>query len=68
MGGLTNEARNAAEAAGELFEWGFHAAVGASLQAAAARAGGVTEGPAYAAERVAQAALLRGLLGNPLRG
>lgn len=68
MEGLSGPARSAAEAAGELFELGFNAAFAASLHAAEARAGGTAEGPAYAAERAAQAALLRELLGNPLRG
>lgn len=67
MGGLSAPARSAAEAAGELFELGFNSAFAASLCAAEARAGGTAEGPEYAAERAAQAALLRELLGNPLR-
>jgi hypothetical protein len=57
--------RNAAGAVYDLFEPGYHAAVAASLGAAEARAGG-TEGPAYVAERAAQADLLRAMLGNPL--
>lgn len=65
---LSEPARSGAEAAGELFELGFDAAFAASLYAAQARAGGATEGPAYAAERAAQAALLRAVVGNPLRG
>jgi hypothetical protein len=64
---LSGAARGAADAAGELFELGFHAALASSLGAAEARAGGATEGPAYAAERAAQADLLRELVGNPLR-
>lgn len=67
LDGLPAPARSAAEAAGELFEPGFNAAFAASLCAAEARAGGTAEGPTYAAERAAQAALLRELLGNPLR-
>ena len=67
MADLSGAARSAADAVGELFEPGFDAAFAGSLCAAEARAGG-TEGPAYAAERAAQAALLRDLLGNPLRG
>jgi len=67
MADLSGAARSAADAVGELFEPGFDAAFAGSLCAAEARAGG-TEGPAYAAERAAQAALLRELLGNPLRG
>jgi hypothetical protein len=65
---LSGAARGAADAAGELFELGFYAALLVSPHAAEARADGVTEGPAYAAERAAQAALLRELVGNPLRG
>jgi hypothetical protein len=68
MESLSGAARSAPDAAGELFELGFHAAFAVSLHAAEARAGGATEEPAYAAERAAQAALLRELLGNPLRG
>jgi hypothetical protein len=68
MEGLSGAARSAADAVGELFELGFHAAFAVSLHGAEARAGGATEGPAYAAERAAQAALLRQMLGNPLRG
>lgn len=67
MEGLSAPARSAADAVGELFEPGFDAAFAGSLCAAEARAGD-TEGPAYEAERAAQAALLRELLGNPLRG
>jgi hypothetical protein len=67
MGSLSGAARSAADAVGELFELGFHAAFRASLGAAEARAGGTREGPPYTAERAAQAALLRELIGNPLR-
>ena len=67
MESLSGPARSAAGAAQELFELGFNAAFAASLDAAEARAGGSTEGPSNAAERAAQAALLRELLGNPLR-
>lgn len=67
MESLSGTARSAADAVGELFDPGFHAAFNASLGAAEARAGGTSEGPAYTAERAAQAALLRELLGNPLR-
>jgi hypothetical protein len=66
--GLSGAARSAADAAGELFELGFYAAVNVSHPAAEARASGAREGPAYVAERAAQAALLRELLGNPLGG
>jgi hypothetical protein len=68
MEGLSGAARSAADAAGELFELGFYAALLVSNHAAEARADGATEGPAYAAERAAQAALLRESLVNPLRG
>jgi hypothetical protein len=68
MESLPGAARSAADAVGELFELGFYAALLVSPHAAEARAGGATEGPAYAAEQAAQAALLRELLGNPLRG
>jgi hypothetical protein len=68
MESLSGAARSAADAAGELFELGFYAAINASGPAAEARAGGAPEGSAYAAERAAQAALLRELVGNPLRG
>jgi hypothetical protein len=67
MESLSGPSRSAADAAQELFELGFNAAFAASLYAAEARAGGTTEGPAHAAERAAQTALLRELLGNPLR-
>jgi hypothetical protein len=67
MESLSGAAWSAADAVGELFEPGFHAAFSASLGAAEARAGGTREGTAYTAERAAQAALLRELLGNPLR-
>lgn len=67
MEGLSAPARSAADAAGELFELGFHAALASSLHAAEALAGGVAEGPAYATERAAQAVLLREMLGDPLR-
>jgi hypothetical protein len=60
-------ARNAAGAAGELFDLGFHAAFAVSLHAAEARAGGATEGPVYATERAGQAALLRAMAGDPLQ-
>lgn len=67
MQSLSGTAWSAADAVGELFELGFYAAFSASLGAAEARAGGTREGPAHTAERAAQAALLRELLGNPLR-
>jgi hypothetical protein len=57
--------QHAAGAVYDLFEPGYYAAVAVSLGAAEARAGG-TEGPAYVAERAAQAELLRAMLGNPL--
>jgi hypothetical protein len=66
MESLSGAAWSAADAVGELFELGFDA-FDASLGAAKARAGGTAEGPAYTAERAAQAALLRELVGNPLR-
>lgn len=58
--------RNAAHAVYDLFEPGYAAALGGSLGAAEARAGG-TEGPAYVAERASQADLLRAMIGNPLQ-
>ncbi len=67
MESLSGAARSAEDAVGELFELGFDAAFCASRGAAEARAGGTSEGPAYTAERAAQAALLRELVGNPLR-
>lgn len=67
MESISGAAKSAALAAGELFELGYYAALGVSLHAAEARAGGSSEGPAYAAEQAAQATLLRELLGNPLR-
>jgi hypothetical protein len=63
--GMEEPVQNAAGAVYDLFEPGYHAAVAASLGAAEARASGV-EGPAYVAERAAQADLLRAMLGNPL--
>lgn len=68
MAGLSGAARSASEAVGELFELGFYAALASSLHAAKARAGGANEGSAYVAELATQAALLRELVGNPLRG
>jgi hypothetical protein len=67
MESLSGAARSDADAVAELFELGFDAAFCASLGAAEARAGGTSEGPAYTAERAAQAALLREMVGNPLR-
>ena len=67
MESLPAAARRAADAAGELFELGFCAALLVSPPAAEARAGGTTEEPAYAAERAAQADLLRAMVGNPLK-
>lgn len=58
--------QTAARAVYDLFEPGYAAALAGSYGAAKARGGG-TERPLYAAERAAQADLLRGLLGNPLR-
>ena len=66
LASLPEVALSAAGAVMDLYELGYYAAANASLGAAAARAGG-SRGPAYTAERAAQAALLRERLGNPLR-
>jgi hypothetical protein len=58
--------RNAAHAVYDLFEPGYAAALGGSLGAAGARAGGA-DGSAYVSERAAQADLLRAMIGNPLK-
>jgi hypothetical protein len=65
LGEMEEPIQSAAGAVYDLFEPGYHAAFAASLGAAEARAGG-PDGPAYVAERAAQADLLRAMLGNPL--